>query len=135
MEYREIGERIKGRRKELDISASDLADRLSLSKATVHRYENGDIRNIKLPVIESIARELLVNPLWLIGKTREKAPSGGSEADARYINVESILDDAISHIRVAEGLLFGGSPLSCEDRNIIVSSLEVIRRLLELKNR
>lgn len=135
MEYREIGERMKARRMELDISAATLADRLSLSKATIHRYENGDIRNIKLPVVESIARELLVNPLWIIGKSKEKEIPRGGEAVARYISVENVLDDVISHIRITEGLLYGGNPLSSEDRNIIVSSLEVIRRLIELKNK
>ena len=37
------GERIKCRRKELSMSAEQLAEKVSLSPATIYRYEKGDI--------------------------------------------------------------------------------------------
>lgn len=67
----EIGKRIKQRRNELEISVMDLAGVTGLSKATLHRYESGDIKNIKRPVIESIAHYLQVDPDWLMGITNE----------------------------------------------------------------
>lgn len=69
MGYEDIGSRIKWRRQQLDMSAADLAAKLSLSKATIHRYENGEIRNIKMPVVVSISRALKCNPAWLVGKS------------------------------------------------------------------
>ena len=72
MTYEDIGKRIKTRRKELKISALELGDRVGLSKATIHRYENGDIKNIKMPVVEAMAQILKVNPLWLLGKSEVK---------------------------------------------------------------
>lgn len=131
MEYQEIGGRIKDRRKALGMSAVDLAARVALSKATIHRYENGDIRNIKLPVVESIARELRVNPLWIIGKSQDMELQG--EPAARYMSVESVLDDVIAHVRATKGLLYGGRQLSAGNREAIASSLETIRRLLDLR--
>lgn len=65
MERSIMAERIKQRREELNISVADLASRLSMSKATIHRYESGEIKNIKMPVIYSIARELDVTP-WMV---------------------------------------------------------------------
>lgn len=37
-------------------------------KSTIHRYENGKINTIKIPVVESIALALNVNPSWIVGK-------------------------------------------------------------------
>lgn len=120
MRYTEIGARIKARRMELDISAAVLAERLSLSKATIHRYENGDIQKIKLPVVESIARELRVNPLWLIGKSDAK--EDGSDDD--FI---SMLDRLIECARDTACLVANGRRLTKEQQRIVVTSLGFTR--------
>ena len=54
----EIGKRIKQRRADIGLSAQQLADRLDFSKATIYRYESGEIKAIKLPVIQKIADAL-----------------------------------------------------------------------------
>lgn len=65
MGYEDIGLRIKERRTALDISAADLADRLSMSKATIHRYENGEIKKIKISL--SKCRAVTVRTALLLG--------------------------------------------------------------------
>ncbi len=87
MERSIMAERIKQRREELNISVADLASRLSMSKATIHRYESGEIKNIKMPVIYSIARELDVTPGWLRGKTEIKVGLDKADAMERYRDV------------------------------------------------
>ena len=69
MKNMEIGKRIQQRRKALNISVVDIAAYTGLSKATIHRYESGDIKDIKLPVLETIAEILDVDPMWLLGKS------------------------------------------------------------------
>lgn len=69
----EIGARIKDRRQELSMTLQDVANEVGISKSTVLRYENGSIGNIKLPVIEAIARSLQINPAYLLGKSNEKS--------------------------------------------------------------
>ena len=64
-----IGRRIKERREELGLTQEQLGNKLWLNKSTIQRYENGKIKTIKLPVIQSIAESLSVNPDWIIGKT------------------------------------------------------------------
>jgi transcriptional regulator with XRE-family HTH domain len=49
-----------------DDKATNLADRIGLSKQAISMYVNGK-RIPKRPVIESISRELHVNPMWLMG--------------------------------------------------------------------
>lgn len=122
MEYREIGRRIKERRMELDVSAAALAERLSMSKATIHRYENGDIRNIKLPVVESIARELKANPLWLIGKSEQKEAGSMDDEDLLVM-----IDELIEYARKTSCLMSNGKALNGEQRNIVMTSLTLIR--------
>ena len=39
----DIGERIKKRRKELGLSAEQIAEKLGVSPATIYRYESNDI--------------------------------------------------------------------------------------------
>ena len=68
-----IGKRIKERRKELNLTLEQLADTLGFNKSTLQRYEAGKIVKIKLPVLQSIAKELRVDPNWLALKTDEKS--------------------------------------------------------------
>ncbi len=62
----EIGQRIKKRRNDLNLTLHEVADSVGVAISTVQRYENGTISRYKLPVIESIAKTLEVNPSWLI---------------------------------------------------------------------
>lgn len=125
MEYTETGRRLKARRQELDISAVELAGRLGLSKATVHRYENGDIQNIKLPVVSSIAKELHVNPLWLLGKSERKEADKKDEDD-----LLDMVDALLEYAKNAPSLTAGGKTLTREQRRIVTTSLGFTRTFL-----
>ena len=65
----EIGKRIKYARDMRKVTLDDIAKKVSVAKSTVQRYENGKIESIKLPVVESIANALNVNPAWIVGKS------------------------------------------------------------------
>ena len=65
----EIGARIKYVRDLREATLDDIAKKVGVTKSTIQRYENGKIKNIKIPVVESIAISLNVNPAWLIGKS------------------------------------------------------------------
>lgn len=62
-----IGERIKQRRIELGFDANELASKIGKSRATVYRYENGDIENMPTTVLEPIAKALNTTPAYLMG--------------------------------------------------------------------
>lgn len=62
-----IGNRIKERRIELGLSADDLASRIGKSRATVYRYENGDIENMPTTILEPLAKALETTPADLMG--------------------------------------------------------------------
>ncbi|MBR5305975.1 MAG: helix-turn-helix transcriptional regulator [Oscillospiraceae bacterium] len=62
-----IGQRIKQKRTELKMSADELAKRLGKNRATVYRYENGDIENLPIDILEPIAKALNTTPAYLMG--------------------------------------------------------------------
>lgn len=62
-----IGQRIKERRKELKISANELAKRLGKDRSTIYRYEKGEIENLPLDILDPIARALNTTPAYLMG--------------------------------------------------------------------
>ena len=68
----DIGLRIYEARLEKGVTLDEIASRIGVAVSTVQRYEKGKISSIKLPVIQAIARELDVNPEWLVGKSEAK---------------------------------------------------------------
>ena len=62
-----LGERLKERREELMMTQKDIADNIGVAVSTIQRYESGKIKDIKLPVIDAIAKFLRVQPEWLMG--------------------------------------------------------------------
>ena len=62
-----VGERIKARRKELGINAETLAEAIGASRATMYRYENGDIEKVPVQVLGPIATALNTTPAFLMG--------------------------------------------------------------------
>ena len=51
----DIGERIKTRRKEIGLSAEQVADQLKVSPATIYRYESSDIANMRIDKLEPVS--------------------------------------------------------------------------------
>ena len=115
-----IGKRIKECRMERGISAQELAEYCGLSKATIHRYEDGTIKNIKMPVIESIGKKLNINSTWIIGNTDEKLPYDEEKND--YI---SAIDTFISLVRSDDNM-------NDEKREAILKGLDVIKLIAKL---
>lgn len=68
----EIGQRIEQCRKERGLTLGDIADELGVARSTIQRYEKGSIEKLKMPILQSIANVLRVNPSWLVGKSEEK---------------------------------------------------------------
>lgn len=62
-----IGQRIKAMRIQNGLSIDDLAYRLGKNRTTIYRYENGDIENLPLGILDSLANALNTTPAYLMG--------------------------------------------------------------------
>ncbi len=61
------GQRIKERRKQLALSADNVADLLGVSRSTIFRYESGHIEKVPANVLEKLAEILNTTPAYLMG--------------------------------------------------------------------
>lgn len=62
-----VGQRIKQRRKELGLSVDEIAEKLNKNRATVYRYESGDIGEMPISILEPLSRVLQTTPADLLG--------------------------------------------------------------------
>lgn len=62
-----IGEKIKDLRKRQNMSVEELAFKLGKNRATIYRYEKGDIENLPLDALEPLASALNTTPAYLMG--------------------------------------------------------------------
>lgn len=70
----EIYERIKARRKELGLSAEEVADKIGVSAATYYRYESNDIKKLPTDVLTDLAKVLHTTPSFLMGWDENISP-------------------------------------------------------------
>lgn len=64
MEFRDI---IRTRRRDLGLTLDEIGRAVGVSGATVSRWENGDIENIRRDKIAKLAEVLEVTPAYLMG--------------------------------------------------------------------
>lgn len=62
-----VGERIRNLREKADISQTDLAKMVDISKQTLYKYEMNVVTNIPSNTIEKIASALQTSPAILMG--------------------------------------------------------------------
>ncbi|MBR5790829.1 MAG: helix-turn-helix transcriptional regulator [Phascolarctobacterium sp.] len=61
-----IGQKIRALRKKNNMSANELAQKLNKDRATIYRYENGDIGSLPANILEPLAAALNVTPADLL---------------------------------------------------------------------
>lgn len=72
-----VGQRIKNRREELKMSVDELAALINKNRATVYRYEKGDIESLPTTVLKPLAKALKTTPEYLMGWDEEKEDNLG----------------------------------------------------------
>ena len=67
-----INNLFKNRRKELEITQSELAEYVGVSKSAVSRWESGDIQNMGIDKVKKLAKILKLNPIDIINEDYEE---------------------------------------------------------------
>lgn len=132
-----IGERIKQRRLELGYTADTLAKMLNKNRATIYRYENGDIENMPIDVLEPLAKALNTTPAYLMGwqephQAKQTVLSSKNERDIQK-RLQSILNDLDSN--AALSFYNGDQELDDDTRELLRISLEQSVRLAKERAR
>ena len=127
-----IGERIKQRRLELGYTADMLAKMLNKNRATIYRYENGDIENMPIDVLEPLAKALNTTPAYLMGWKDSDQSVEQKSTDGYYTDPEAAEFAEYLRTRPGARMLFSAAKdISKEDLEKAVEYIE----LLKLKNK
>ena len=121
-----IGQRIKERRKELDMTADELGRRIGKNRATVYRYENGDIENLPIDVLKPIAKALDIAPQYLMG--------WNIDTEATSKKTEPTVDFALLHDGDVMTVVEAMSSLSPKSREELMQFAEFLKSKEESKN-
>lgn len=65
---------MKHRRKQIGMSAEQVAEKLGISPSTVYRYENGEIEKMGIDKLEPIAAAIQTTPAYLMGWAESEQP-------------------------------------------------------------
>ena len=108
-----IGNRIKLRREQLNLTQEELGTHLSLNKSTINRYESGEVKKIKLPILHALAKFLDVDPNWLALKTDDMGSFSNSMEKEKSIPVseDALSDDEMLLIDLFRQIPFESRPL------------------------
>lgn len=93
-----VGQRIQQRRKELDMSAAELGRRIGKNRATIFRYENGDIEKLPVDVLKPIAEALLTTPAYLMGWEHEQKKNDALADIVLRLRTDDELFDVVNAI-------------------------------------
>ncbi len=123
-----IGERIKQRRLELGYTADALAKLLNKNRATIYRYENGDIENMPIDVLEPLAKALNTTPAYLMGWQESHKASTTSQTEDYYLDAETAEYAEMLRTRPEMRMLFSASRgISKEEMQEAVNYIEFIK--------
>jgi len=131
-----IYERIKNRRKELKLSVDVIAKALSVSRATVYRYESSDIEKLPTTILEPLSKVLQTTPEYLMGwdadenntiKTTTNTLPSLTPKDERDIAKD--LEDMLNSLDNKNGMAAYNDSDDEEDRELLKASLLYSMRL------
>lgn len=80
-----IGQKIRMLRKQNNMTAEELAKAIGKDRATIYRYEKGDIENLPVTILEPIAAALNVDPASLLVNTRPTLVLPPLDSDTAHI--------------------------------------------------
>ena len=91
-----IHEKIKQRRRNLGLTLEKVADYVGVSKATVSRWESGEIENMRRDRISKLAEILKVRPNFIMGineeESEEKKPFDPYFVDTSMLTAEELAE-------------------------------------------
>lgn len=122
-----VGQRIKERRKELNLSVEDVAKKLKKNKATVYRYESNEIENPPISILEPLADILETTPAFLMGWSTNEIEAS---KEKKIIFVEGSIDLLLKHF-LNSGIITDIDNMDKNTENMILSLVK--RELKKIK--
>ena len=143
MTNKEIGLRIQTARERAGLNKKELAEKIKVADSTIKRYESGEIKKIKMPIIESIAHATGVNPMWIIGESESMEKLNYIPEKTAVLTRQDECDikrDLESIMKKLQSGEFGpaaydGKEIPDEDKDLFVGQIELMLRRLKVINK
>lgn len=97
-----VGKRIKERRNELHMSVDELAVKLNKNRATIYRYEKGDIENLPIDILEPLAKALDTTPQYLMGWDKKLSGMRMTEGNNELMYF-AVSERSVKHVAMWHG--------------------------------
>lgn len=101
LNYEEIGHKIRLKRKSLNLTQLELAEKVGLTESSISRYESGKISTMPTSTVNKICDVLRIEPSELLGLT----PENSFEYDLKDIIASAedlpseILNELLGHFK------------------------------------
>lgn len=119
-----IGEKIKQRRKELGLSAEEIAQKAGVRPATIYRYESGEIKNPRASVLRPISEILGMDLYDLVGWDSFVLDSVGKKQVETCPNLTPISKMPHHRVRMVGAVAAGVPILADEEYDVYVDAPE-----------
>ncbi len=118
-----IGDKIKTLRQQIDMTQEELGNKIGVTKATIHKYEIGAIKNLRRPIIEKLAKALETTPAHLMGWTDNNLNTDIVGTNNAFINQNSgqIYQTQECCSKESQELLRVFNSLSVKERNNLIN--------------
>lgn len=131
----DIGGRLKRIRLKRNMKLAEVAELINKTEATIQRYESGNIKTLKLDVIEDLARIYDVPPAYLMGWQTETPLSFNSSYNYYNVSVsaglptsvDGITNDNVEKITLPDIAM--GKWAGCEDIFLVKANGESMNKL------
>lgn len=97
-----VGKRIKERRNELHMSVDELAVKLNKNRATIYRYEKGDIENLPIDILEPLTKALDTTPKYLMGWDKKLSGMRMTEGNNELMYF-AVSERSVKHVAMWHG--------------------------------
>ena len=101
---------------------------LNKNRATIYRYENGDIENMPIDVLEPLAKALNTTPAYLMGWTDSQQSIDPKDTEGYYTDPEAAEFAEYLRTRPGARMLFSAAKdMSKEDMEETVKYIEFLK--------
>lgn len=103
-----VGDNIRARRKQLGMSAEELAEMAGLSPTTIYRYESGEIKDLKTNKLIPVAKALRTTPVDLMmGEEAIEQLSIVPMEQKNASDAKSAINNIIEQLKILESVQYG----------------------------
>ncbi|NCC15664.1 MAG: XRE family transcriptional regulator [Clostridia bacterium] len=123
----DVGQRMRECRIKKGLTVDELAEKLSKNRATVYRYENGDIENLPITILEPIANALGTTPSFLMGWAENSAPLTQTQERTDFVEAKEAYLPTEQELAVLKAYRSQPNMQPAVDRILGISSKHSIR--------